>query len=323
MKNNKFEKATNNITIIRPPQMNDAEKECVKKYAYSQNDFLEIIELFRLYDFAFEELKSVFILDGNDKLKKIRYKRSNYTDLQIINSLTINFISLGVSFINALEAYLKNNLNDKKFNDFKKKYISDTYDKCFSYRLCDFLRNYSQHSHVIVSQDTNGFCFDIKRLATNIHFNYKQIIEKEMKDFIKKLIIKVGCYPMVSYSFTIIEYRKCILEIYQAFLNFIEDDMVKKYTSFNKCISDNASIICKSDDQEFDNTVIIDVDDNLVNYLKLGLDITKIHLSEKKHLATLLKENEKNIVKVGKSFYTNDALSKVYDDKVVIMNNKK
>lgn len=310
----------NKLKIINPPKISESEKIIIKEFVDIVRDFTEINQLFKMFLFNFKELESVFVLKGNDRLIKIRYKKTDFDDLIIINSLTNNFISSGVSFVNMLEAYLKNNVNAKMYDYFKINFLSKKYDECFSYRFVDFLRNYSQHAHLIVSLDTKGYCFDLNTLVNTPHFNYKKSIFLEMNNFIKHLIYSIGDYPRIAYSLTIAEYKLCLSEIFLNFLNTIEEDLKNKNMKIDEILKNKPEIINKSIYDEFDNSIIYEIKEGNVDILKLGGDLLKMFYNVKSNLQREKIKDTKRLSEINKMFNNIKPIPK-FDGKFIIMNN--
>ena len=309
-----------NLKIIHPPEIEESDKVIIRNFVNISRDFIEIYQLFSMFLFNFKELEDIFVLKGNDKLKKIRYKKSNFDDLTIINALTINYISAGVSFMQMLEAYLKNNIGEEVYKNFKADVISKEYDNCFSYRFVEFLRNYSQHAHLIVSCDINGYCFDLNKLIHTPHFNYKKSILNEMKDFIEQLFSSIGDSPRIAYSRTIIEYKLCLSIIYLKFLNEIEKDLMDKISRLYKLLINKPEIINKSDYNEFNNAIIYDINEDNIDIIKLEGDLSKIFYDIKSKIEIEKRKDSKRLNDINKNFKYLKFL-KLNSGKKVIMNN--
>ncbi len=316
------EKTLKGLKVIHPPKISEEEKIIIKEYANLVRDFMEVAQLLNIFLFNLEELKSVFILKGDDKLQKIRYRKCDFDDLTIINSLTINYISSAVAFVKSLEAYLKNNMKDKKYDKFQKNCLSKKYDSCFSYRLFDFLRNYSQHSsQTIVSCDKHGYCFDLNKLANNPYYKYKNLILNEMNEVIKKLVYSIGDYPRIAYSHTIMEYKLCLNDIFLEFLDTINEELVEKYNRFSELLENKPEIINKSTSNEINNTIIYEITEERVNLLKIGLNLPKLFYEMKKKVEREHIKDEKALNEIKQCFKSNENFPRFDDGKCIIMNN--
>ncbi len=315
------EESLKSCKIIHPPEILEEDKNIIKEYVNIVRDFTEIGQLFNIFLFNFEELKSVFILKGDDKLQKIRYRKCNFDDLTIINSLTINYISSGVAFVKSLEAYLKNNMKNGEYDKFKVNCLSKKYDNCFSYRLFDFLRNFSQHCHLIVSCDNCGYCFDLNQLVNNPYYNYKKLILNEMNDFIRELLYSLGEYPRIAYSRTISEYKLCLSEIYLEFLNIINENLIEKYNEINKILENKPEIINKSVYSEFNDTIIYEIKEDKVELFKIGGNFFKFFYEIKKEVEKEQEKDMKDFYNIDKFFKYSEKFPRLKDGKCIKMNN--
>ena len=296
------EESLKKTILLHPPQISEQDKNVIKEIVNVTRDFLEINQLFYVFLFNSLALEDTFILKYNDKLERIRYVEFDCDDFLLLNSLTINYISSGVTFVKSLEDYFKNNLDKEMCSIFKKEYISKKYDTCFSYRLFSLLRNYSQHGHLIVSCDLNGYCFDLNKIFNNPHFNYNNTMLTEINNIIKKFLYKVGDYPCIAFSRSIAEYKLCLSEIYLNFINLIEKDMLKKYKNFNTLLADKPEIIIKSNSVKFNDCIVYEVDAEKVHMAKIGKDLREVLYDIKNKVINIKSDDQKVFNEINRSF---------------------
>jgi len=156
----------------------------------------------------------MFDLSSIDNLNPKRKFNFDLKDSIAINALTINILSAGKTFAEAI-----NVLIDTVFNTFicpegfTKKWLSDIYDNNFHYRFMLRLRDYSQHGYLPVSVNDGKFGFDLFQITQAPHFKHNSKFKKELEAHMDKIEIHSD-YPRISYPYILTGYVLCITEIY-------------------------------------------------------------------------------------------------------------
>lgn len=154
----------------------DERIELFRNYVKITEEIQELHQLFNELMFNLGQLDKECIVYYNDQA--VLRDNSEPVDFTIINALTINILSSGRSLIDYMETILKNQKKEK-YVDFKKNYISKVFDEEFSYKLCYYLRNYSQHGHMPVSvKEDMSFYEFTKQSITQKIMEIKIEIEK-------------------------------------------------------------------------------------------------------------------------------------------------
>lgn len=221
---------TENIELLKDTKFNEEnffnleedDRNMLFWYTELCKQLIECNDLFRVYKYNLEKLAFSYNLYYNGTFEPIA--QTDNDDFICINSLVSGILSSAYNLISSLE------LTEKIFSDFftektvfKKNYISKVYEKSFSYRLCYFLRNFSQHGHLAVSHDNgNKFCFDIGRILCTKHFNFNKKTETELVKIEKEIYEKAQRTPKISIVGTLILYNNDISEIYKGFFDFFE-----------------------------------------------------------------------------------------------------
>lgn len=115
----------------------------------------------------------------------------------------------------------------------------------------------------------------------------------EMKKIIKDLLYEIGEYPRIAFSWTIAEYKVCLSEIYLDFLKAIEYNMFEKYKKFNELLENRPEIVNKSNYEEFNDTIVYDIDDENIQIAKIGNDLMKMFNDTKNKVIDMKNEDQK------------------------------
>lgn len=222
---------TENIELLKDTKFNEEsffnleedEIDILLWYTELCKQLIECNDLFRVYKYNLEKLAFSYKLYYNGTFEPAA--QTDNDDFICINSLVSGILSSAYNLISSLE------LTEKIFSDFftekavfKKNYISKVYEKSFSYRLCYFLRNFSQHGHLAVSHDNgNKFCFDIGRILCTKHFNFNKNTEMELVKIGEEIYEKAQRTPKISIVGTLILYNNDISKIYKDFFDFFEN----------------------------------------------------------------------------------------------------
>lgn len=238
---------TNEIDI---PEMTDIEKGSIYFFIEITRYLQELEKLYRIYRYNLNILLGHYELYNDDTLvRKFESKESDYV---IINALVINLISSGKTLMESIEGFVKflNRCLEGYDNKFKEEQISKLYDKSFSYRFLLFLRNYSQHGHLPVSNDFNGsFCFDLNRILFTPHFNFSTLIENEIKTLIEQMHDEYDNYPKLMLTKNIMDFNYAIHKLYVEFLENIEEVFFASVESIDQLLEDKPNFIYNSDNR--------------------------------------------------------------------------
>lgn len=137
----------------------------------------------------------------------------------------MNYVSSSKALISAMENYEKLFTEQEK-TEFKEKFTEKAYDKYFSYRLMDMVRNCSQHGTLPVSIQDGKLSFDIEQMLNLLHFNYKKSFVKELIKLRDEVSEKYKTTFKISYMYCISEYNYIVCDLYCKFWGHI-----KKYVT--------------------------------------------------------------------------------------------
>ncbi|OSM16278.1 hypothetical protein B6S39_14315, partial [Enterococcus faecalis] len=133
---------------INLPKISTDEQKLFETYIEMTRFFIELSELYKIFQANYSLLLENFTLNTNDTVyyrHTIIQEDELYT---LINTFTINLISSGKSLSESIDTYLNTILGKETYNKFRSDISSPIYDKNFSYKLLLQLRNYSQHGHI-------------------------------------------------------------------------------------------------------------------------------------------------------------------------------
>lgn len=262
----------------------------------------EISSLFDIFVCNLHLIENNFDLYFNDEYSCHSQDNYFYNDLHkqyiLINALTGNFISSGVSFLDSIQT-LDGKIKDKNIDeefDMKNR-LSHNYDRVFTYRFFYNLRNFFQHGHlpVKIKNDSakNRLYFDFDALLRTPNFNHKNIIKKEMEKIALDIADKFGDYPHIAYTKSISDYVICIIKTYLNFLLKIEKVVKKLRSKVCDFITLNPNYLFKGSDvfnnyiffniqESSDRIELFTLEENPLE--KIQADITKVKKMRKTEL---------------------------------------
>ena len=261
------------------PDCFEKHQKKIEDYVLIQKIVSDLNQLFQVFRFNLRKLTELDIRPQGI----ITYKKGIIVDYYEINALTQNLLSSSTTLINGIESYLTfDDIILKKF----KQYTSNIYDSNWYYRFFSLMRNYTQHGHLSISQSPLGtFSFDLKQISMTMHFNFGQkylnlltVIQQAEKDQIP---------PNLDYAVAIEEYILLILQIYDKYLNLLEDTVKNVSNQFFDIIDQNYDAVKKE-------TQI----DGFVAYKRIDNDIhlVDIHTSLPKEFDVFRKENTEMLI---------------------------
>ena len=120
--------------------------------------------------------------------------------------------------------------------------------KIFSYRLLIRLRDFAQHGHLPVNSSpyNKQYAFDLRIITNTKNFKHNSNIKQELINISEKIQKEYNGDPKIAFTYSIIEFDKCIYEIYLHFINTIIKEFQILEENFRNMISNNPKIIYKS-----------------------------------------------------------------------------
>lgn len=205
------------------PLANDSSSIAVK-YQEATRFIAESSQLYLLFDWNFHQLTDGIRITENDILLSADGKTGELDYRITVNGYTINLVSSGINFIQALEAF-PNHIEADKQNHFDSfhSFRSCKFDQDVLYALFYSMRNFAQHQQLLVSihrdNDEYRACFDLDQLSNPILYSMKS---KE-SGTLQKLKEMVAAYsaspPRLGYCYSIDRFNLTVRSIYNAFLN--------------------------------------------------------------------------------------------------------
>lgn len=203
--------------LKRIVELNDEQQESIETFIEITRYLEERNQLYKMYLFNRALLQNHYTFHYNDKYKVIR--NYHFDDRIAINALTISFLSSFHTLVESQREFYKR----FGFPDLCSKY----YDEHFYYRLLQFLRNFSQHGHLIVSVDSENLkCnFDIEQIYHTPHFDMEKFKRIGGDDIIKEINEKYNDHAHMVYTESLRHLECAIAKINIEFYDTIE----KKY----------------------------------------------------------------------------------------------
>lgn len=226
----------------------------LQKFVQFAEDFEGLYQLYQVFLCNIEFLTERYNVFYGDYITD---KRDNSNvDFIEINTMLINIVSAGKTLIEAIENFLKNNTNDEMANKFKADYISKKYDDVFSYRFLYYLRNYSQHGNLIVSQQADGrVCFDLAQILSSHHLYASKSIKESMENVYEELVSLNSGDPYIAFTYTLDTYTLSVVELYYQFLVYIGDYLADIYHEKCDLVDKHPEIVL--DDGEHIKDVVV------------------------------------------------------------------
>ena len=253
-----------NIDSLNIIRLSKEENEVFKFFSVANRNIQEIEKLFNIYRCNLNiMLESIAIKSTDEIIVKKTYSQSEYI---LVNTLLVNLISSGKTLIETIEKFT-NCIDEKEKSEIKFKYnwISKIYDTSFAYRFLIFLRNYSQHGNIPVSNDYgNQYCFSLDKILNTKSFNFNKNIKDEMEGLRIEVYNKFHEYPNLSFSNTIINYNYCIHLLY---FNYYKSIRKVIYNMFKevKCITKENPNLIHHETKELDNKIVFYDEENNIH----------------------------------------------------------
>jgi hypothetical protein len=177
-----------------------------------------------------------------------------------INGLLINIISAGKTLVEAVENFMKRQLDESEFALFKTEILSKQYDDVFSYRFLYYLRNYSQHGFMPISQNLNGtFCFDLDQIIHTMHIKPNKAVQDSMDKVYVEMVEKMHVKPHIAFTYTLDCYTLAVMTIYYQYLRQIKQKTKSLIEKKDRILSQYPELIHKGNGI-LDGAVIYKID---------------------------------------------------------------
>ena len=287
-----------NIEDINLVKLEEKETEYLNSYVEITRHIQEINQLFHIYKCNLDNLLFFYKLNNDDILQRNKYIKIAESDSMMINTLVINLISAGKTFVDSIDIFLKSYTN--QYALLKKDIISNVYDSCFYYSFLYHMRNFSQHGHLPVQVDVNMCCcFDLEQVLTIPNFKINSKIEEEINKLKKEIYEKFGDHPRIVFSLSIAEYNFCIIRIYMKFLEDIEEIILNYNNKIKYIIKKYPEIIHKGK-EVLNGFVLYDIKDSSIHcfdsrekfidlFWNIKKDISETFVKEKEELESFRK----------------------------------
>lgn len=225
--------------------------------------FQEIDQLYHIFKVNLKNILH-YRLNIDDTIVRLINNDSQEDDVIIINALVINYISSAKSFVESIECFIKDKLNQGTLDEFKNNCSSKIYDERFSYRLLIRLRDYAQHGHLPVYMSYDKKCsFDLDQILYTPHFSHNKKLKEEIISIREKILEQYQDNPRIMFTRTIAEFNICIIEIYIYFIDTIIEKMKQIVDDFRLLIKERPEIIYTSKD-ELNGFILYDMKDGSI-----------------------------------------------------------
>ena len=225
------------------------ESEIIENYLGQIDKFHTLVKTFNINNFNFHQILYHFTMHADDTL--IRTNGLPSDDFTVINTLLINYLSTSKMFVEIVENF------DKSVYDDIHSFISDKYDSSFYYQLMTELRNFSLHGHLPVYYNDGRYSFNLHYiLEEGKKHKFNKARKEKFKVISQQIRENHNNIANISFSITLIEYHKVIIEIFEHFFVIYTPDFSKKHCNFRK-------IIDKYNENEKDNYACVYLDDSL------------------------------------------------------------
>lgn len=225
------------------------ESAIIENYLGQIDKFHTLVRSFHINNFNFHQILYHFTMHADDTL--IRTNGLPSDDFIVINTLLINYLSTSKMFVDIVENF------DKSLYDDIHSFISDKYDSSFYYQLMTELRNFSLHGHLPVYYNDGRYSFNLHYiLEEGKKYKFNKARKEKFKVISQQIRENHNNIANISFSITLIEYHKVIIEIFEHFFVIYTPDFSKKHCNFRK-------IIDKYNENEKDNYACVYLDDSL------------------------------------------------------------
>ena len=210
---------------------------------------------------TFDMIQDYYDIDANDVYKRKR-RIGEFDDRIALNVLVSNYLAMAKEFAESIEVFIKVHLENEGA-EFKKTYMSTVYDKIFSYRFLQFIRNFSQHGDLSVSVRDGRCCFDLLQIFHNEHYNFR---EKKIVPELRRIIEEEGVNARVAVILSLITQLKCLHSIYISLLECVRETAVELQENLQSVFRKNKNAIVKH--ESLPNGGIVFCHDDVAHVIK-------------------------------------------------------
>lgn len=197
----------------------------------------EIHYLFLMFQYGLDCIGDKYVLMSDGKVLSNRKPAVSVEDYIAINAMVNNLISAGRTLVESMECYVKENYPEGNENRERyMKFYHDTYDSSFSYRFLIRMRDYSQHGHLPVNQNTSWYGFDLYQVLNKPHYRHNAQIKQQLENAVKEIQDIYGDIPRLSLAMTLAEFASCLLSIYYQFWVSVEATLTASEERFKNLI---------------------------------------------------------------------------------------
>ena len=247
------------ITIL---EYSDADFEMIQSFVEITRHIQELQQLYLVFRYNQRVLLSTYDLNNSDRIKRNRPHFENFDDRTELNALVVSLISAGKTLIDSITTCVQTSAKKPEISASFKKFLSQTYDGSFSYRLLTRLRDFSQHGHLPVSVDEGRVCFDIAQIMNTPHFNHNKSLRQEMQRFVDELIVMNKTRPLHVFTFAMAEYTVLVYKVYTEFYACLEPIFSEINSGFRRLILQYPESI-KHENADFDGYLFYVIDNTL------------------------------------------------------------
>lgn len=238
-----------NADFLHLADLTDDERSLIENHIALTRDVVEANQLFEAFYCNLLCMRHMFDFKIDDTVQRTEYCPEYESDWIAINSLVVNLISSAKTLTEFLresaDRWLeKPNSKSAKYSDKFNAFVSQIYDKSFSYRLLINLRNFMQHGYLPVSFQEGRYSFDAIQILTSPHFDVKGHLKKDLENFLEKCETPGENIACISLTNTLASFTVSVIEIHRKFLFYISNIVSLYYKRINGIIQAKPSIVC-------------------------------------------------------------------------------
>lgn len=273
---------------IKIPYMDEEVHDILTKYVSFIEALHDTHQLLQTFDFNLSQFHDCCMVYYNDRIVWKGTKQS-LSSIEI-NGFLINIISSGKTLVDAIETMLGAEVSKEFADQFKIDYISKAYDKEFSYRFLYYLRNFSQHGYLPVSQRCDGrFCFDLSQIMAVPHMNVSKSMQESMEKVRHDIVTQFNDMPYITFTNTVYTYTIVVLEIYYNYLKQIEDIVKTQQVNKNTVLEENPELVYHGEGI-LNNTVIYNMEETTLHFFYAESNLWNLFRDYRKQAKELLKK---------------------------------
>ena len=261
------------IDGIKVSVLNEEVEQLFDSYIELTRHLQELHQIFGMFCFGLESLRNAYSSKGLDLLCRNKNFKSKYSDLVVLNSLTINYISAGRSVVDSIDVCLESTYGKKsgEQKNFKDNVISKIYDNCFAYRFFYEMRNFTQHLHLLVSVADGTVCFDVNQILSTPHYNMNSKMKKFLEESNLEIMESTGDTIRYSFCIGISEFTCAVAKIYSSFLHHIEEKIHSLYKEISVIIKENPELV-EDEHEIFKGHIFYEKADGMIHGFSLESD---------------------------------------------------